>query len=581
MIINKKKIHKNNTKFNSDKIINLRFNIVCFFIFISICLLVIRLVYLQLIYPKKLIQEGDSRSLRKISIPTTRGIIHDCFGHVLAISVPVYAIWINPKEIHKINDILIDKRWKTLSKILSIPIKKIYRLIKKHSKKSFLYLARQINTNIEDIIKINIPGLYLKKEERRYYPAREETSQLIGFTDIDGKGIEGVEKSFDKILTGHPGLKIVRKDRLGNVIEHISLTNEQPPHNITLSIDKKLQSLIYRKIKKAVLSNKAESGCAVLIDINTGEIKAIVNSPAYNPNNFNKKIIQYANIRNHAMTDALEPGSTIKPMVIMTALKLGIVNQNSIINTTPYIISGHIIKDVKSYNTLTLKGILQKSSNVGVSRLALSMPYSQLIDTYSRFGIGQPTNLGLTGENSGSYLHKKKWSKIERATFSFGYGLLVSPLQLARVYATIGSYGIYRPLSIIKVNHPVKGKLIFPKSIVKIVLNMMESVALPGGSGLKAAIKGYKIAIKTGTVKKVGKNNHYINEYIAYAAGIAPASKPLLALVVVINTPKAGKYYGGAVSAPVLGDIMRNVLSIMNIKPDTLLSDQKKTKNIH
>jgi len=280
-------------------------------------------------------------------------------------------------------------------------------------------------------------------------------------------------------------------------------------------------------------------------------------------------------MRNRAITDIFEPGSTVKPMVVMTALQRGVVKENSVLNTVPYRVNGHEIKDVARYNELTLTGVLQKSSNVGVSRLALAMPSSALVETYARFGLGKPTNLGLVGESSGLYPKKQRWSDIERATFSFGYGLMVTPLQLARVYATIGSYGINRPLSITKVDPPVAGQRVFDESLVKTVMHMMESVALPGGGGVKAAIKGYRIAIKTGTAKKVGPDGRYVNKYIAYTAGVAPASRPRFALVVVINDPQAGKYYGGAVSAPVFGAIMGGVLRTMNIEPDALPTNDK------
>lgn len=276
------------------------------------------------------------------------------------------------------------------------------------------------------------------------------TAHLIGFTNVDSQGIEGVEKSFDKWLTGQPGERIVRKDRYGRVIEDISSTDSRAAHNLALSIDERLQALVYRELNNAVAFNKAESGSAVLVDVNTGEVLAMANSPSYNPNNLSGTPKEA--MRNRTITDVFEPGSTVKPMVVMTALQRGVVRENSVLNTIPYRINGHEIKDVARYSELTLTGVLQKSSNVGVSKLALAMPSSALVDTYSRFGLGKATNLGLVGERSGLYPQKQRWSDIERATFSFGYGLMVTPLQLARVYATIGSYGIYRPLSITKVD---------------------------------------------------------------------------------------------------------------------------------
>lgn len=549
--------------------VNWRFVLMCGCILLALGGLLLRMAWLQVISPERLVKEGDLRSLRVQAVPTARGMISDRAGRPLAVSVPVNAVWADPKYFSGHEDILLDNRWKALAGALSIPLYQLKMRINANPNGRFVYLARQVNSAIGEYVKeLKLPCIYLRKESRRYYPASQLTSHLIGFTNIDSQGIEGIEKSFDKWLTGKPGERIVRKDRYGRVIEDISFVDSRAGHNMILSIDERLQVLVYRELNHAVAFNKAESGTAVLVDINTGEILAMVNSPAYNPNNFSNTPKDI--MRNRAITDIFEPGSTVKPMVIMTALQRGVVKENSVLNTLPYRVNGHEVKDVARYNELTITGVLQKSSNVGVSRLALAMPSSALLETYSRFGLGKSTNLGLVGESSGLYPQKHRWSNIERATFSFGYGLMVTPLQLARVYATIGSYGINRPLSITKVDPPVEGKRVFSEHLVKTVVHMMESVALPGGSGVKAAIKGYRIAIKTGTSKKVGRDGRYINKYVAYTAGVAPASHPRFALVVVINEPHAGKYYGGAVSAPVFGAIMSGAMRTMNIEPDAL-----------
>ncbi|MFP1952054.1 peptidoglycan glycosyltransferase FtsI [Lonsdalea quercina] len=551
-----------------------RFALLCGGILICLVGLMLRTAYLQVIAPDKLVREGDMRSLRVQEVPTARGMISDRAGRPLAVSVPVNAIWADPKEVNDHGGITLDTRWKALADALEMPLDQIATKVNANPNGRFVYLARQINPAIGEYIhKLKLPGINLRQESRRYYPSGPVTSHLIGFTNIDGQGIEGVEKSFDRWLTGQPGERTVRKDRFGRVIEDISSVDSQAAHNLMLSIDERLQALVYRELSNAVAFNKAESGTAVLVDVNTGEVLAMANSPSYNPNNLSGTSNDV--IRNRAITDIFEPGSTVKPMVVMSALQRNVVKENSVLNTLPYYINGHEIKDVARYNELTLTGVLQKSSNVGVSRLSLAMPSSVLVDTYSRFGLGKPTNLGLIGESSGLFPHRQRWADIERATFSFGYGLMVTPLQLARMYATIGSFGIYRPLSITKVDPPVPGERIFPDSIVRTVVHMMESVALPGGGGSKAAIKGYRIAIKTGTAKKVGPDGKYVNKYIAYTAGVAPASNPRFALVVVINDPQAGKYYGGAVSAPVFGAIMGGVLRTMNIEPDALATGEK------
>jgi cell division protein FtsI (penicillin-binding protein 3) len=549
-----------------------RFALLCGCILLGLIGLMSRVAYLQVINPDRLVREGDMRSLRVQAIPTSRGMISDRAGRPLAVSVPVNAIWADPKEVNEHGGITVDNRWKALADALNMPLDQLTSRVNANPKGRFVYLARQINPAIGDYIrKLKLPGIFLRQESRRYYPAGQVTAHVIGVTNIDGQGIEGVEKSFDRWLTGQPGERTVRKDRSGRVIEDISTLDSQAAHNLVLSIDERLQALVYRELNNAVAFNKAESGTAVLVDVNTGEVLAMANSPSYNPNNLAGT--PQETMRNRAITDIFEPGSTVKPMVVMTALKRGVIKENSVLNTLPYRINGKEIKDVARYPELSITGILQKSSNVGVSKLALAMPSAELVDTYSRFGLGKPTNLGLVGESSGLYPKKQRWSDIERATFSFGYGLMVTPLQLARVYATIGSMGIARPLSITKVDPPVSGERVFPEPLVRTVVHMMESVALPGGGGVKAAIKGYRIAIKTGTAKKVGPDGQYMNKYIAYTAGVAPASHPRFALVVVINDPQAGKYYGGAVSAPVFGAIMGGVLRTMNVEPDALPTD--------
>ncbi|MGP4123409.1 MAG: peptidoglycan glycosyltransferase FtsI [Sodalis sp. (in: enterobacteria)] len=561
---------------NQASFVSWRFALLCGCILLGLLGLMVRMAYLQVINPDKLVREGDMRSLRVQQVPATRGIISDRGGRPLAVSVPVNAIWVDPKDLNDHGGISADGRWKALSDALCIPLDQLSLRINANPKGRFIYLARQVNPAIGDYIyKLKLPGIYLRQESRRYYPAGQVTAHLIGVTNIDSQGIEGIEKSFDRWLTGQAGERTVRKDRFGRVIEDISSVDSQAAHNLALSIDERLQALVYRELNNAVALNKAESGTAVLVDVNTGEVLAMANIPSYNPNNLTGTNMDL--MRNRAITDMFEPGSTVKPIVVMTALQRGVVRENSVLNTLPYVIGGHEIKDIARYAELTVTGILQKSSNVGVSKLALAMPSSALVEAYSRFGLGKASDLGLVGESGGLYPHKQRWSDMERAAFSYGYGLMVTPLKLARVYATIGGMGVLRPLSITRVESPVAGEQVFPESLVRTVIHMMESVALPGGGGTKAAIKGYRIAIKTGTAKKVGPDGNYINKYLAYTAGVAPASNPRFSLVVLINDPQGGTYYGGAVSAPVFGTIMGGVLRTMNIEPDMRPQPGKKS----
>lgn len=550
-------------------LVNWRLFFIYCFIFFMLFILMLRIIYLQIITPDVLNYQSDIRSVRMKDIPAIREMILDRAGRALAISVPVYAVWADPKELSKYFILIDNERWRALADVLSISYEEFISRITRNTKVRFVYLARQVRPVIKDYIyQLNLPGIYLREESKRYYPYGCITSHIIGITNIDGKGIEGVEKSFDNLLSGYPGRRRVRMDRNGKVVEDISIVNKKLAKKIVLSIDEKLQSVVYRELNKAVMLHKAESGSAILIDVNTGEVLAMANSPSYNPNNLSNIII--SSMRNRSITDLFEPGSTIKPVVIITALHHGCIQENSIINTSPYVINGYLIKDVTYHNELTVSEILQQSSNVGVSKIALSMPSSVLEEGYLQFGIGRSTDIGLVGESNGLYPHKKKLSDIERVTFSYGYGFMVTPLQLAKVYSILGSMGVCRPLSIIKVDYPVAGKQVFPSLLVRKVINMMESISLPSGIGSQAAIKGYRVAVKTGTAKKVGKYGKYINRYVAYTAGVAPASHPQFALVVIINDPCTGKYYGGAVSAPVFSIIMENILRIMNIEPDSL-----------
>ncbi|WP_392564575.1 peptidoglycan glycosyltransferase FtsI [Orbus wheelerorum] len=553
-----------------------RFYVVYGFIFVAVLGLVLKLALLQLVDPERLITEGDKRSIRYQNVGVPRAMIVDRNGRALAVSVPMYDVWGDPKVILQSGSVDVnDLKWQELAKSLSIPIATLEQKLTQKSLR-FVYLAKQITpTNAEYLKKLKLPGVYFEKTSKRYYPVGESTAQLIGLTNVDKNiesGTEGIEKSSNDWLIGESGQRVVRRDRFGRVIEELERVDGEVAADLVLSIDERLQSLVYKELAQAVEFNKADSGTAVLVDIRTGEILAMATNPSYNPNN--RSQIDASLLRNRAITDAFEPGSTVKPLVVMAALEQKIVDLNTIIDTRPFYVNRYEVKDVSYQKSLNLAGILEKSSNVGVSKLALQMKPSELVQFYARFGLGQSTGLGIGGESSGKIAaNRTRWSDIERATFSFGYGLMVTPLQLARAYATIGSYGIYRPVSILKVNEPVKGQRVVDEKIAKTVLKLMEAVAISGG-GTKASVPGYSVGVKTGTAKKLGPSGKYINQYIAYTAGIAPATKPRYSLVVIIDNPKSGQYYGGTVSAPVFSRIMGGVLRIMNIEPDKELDNQ-------
>ncbi|ADV33544.1 peptidoglycan synthase [Candidatus Blochmanniella vafra str. BVAF] len=546
-------------------------------VFFMFFILSARLIYLQIISSDHLINESNKRVLRIKSVSESRGMITDRMGRVLAVNVPTTSIWVDPKVVHKCSEMNFDiVKWSALSSILGLSLKKLLCFINQHNLDRFLYLARRIDSAIaEHISQLKLPGVYIQQESKRYYPAGSAAAHLVGVTNVDNQGIEGVEKSFNGWLAGSPKTRLVYQDRLGRVVEDINLLNEgQLSKSIELSIDERLQYVAYHELNNAVNIHKAKSGSVVLIDINTGEILAIANSPSYNPNNFSS--IKQSMMRNRAITDVFEPGSTVKPIVIMTALQHDIIKKDSIINTLPYMINGHRIKDVSFNNQLTISEILKKSSNVGVSKLALAMPVSILLNSYLNFGMGQSTNVGLIGENKGKLYSSNRYdSDIERAALSYGYGLMITPLQLARMYAIIGGLSLSRQISIIKLDKSKSIPLISPssnqifsKSLMRTVINMMEVTTTSHSGCHQAAIEGYRVAVKTGTIKKVGSQGKYINKYIACTAGIAPVSNPRFALVVVIDDPKNGFYYGGMVSAPVFKSIMSSTLKIMNVDPD-------------
>lgn len=358
---------------------------------------------------------------------------------------------------------------KALDMKYSVMMDKLYA----SANQRFLYISRHESDVIGDYARaLKIDGLVLKAETRRFYPLAEEISQLIGFTDVDDKqGSEGIERSFDSLLVGKNGKQVIRKDARGNVIEHIRDEKKYDPQDVMLSIDEELQSMVYREIKKEVIENKAESGIAVLVDVQTGEVLAMANAPSFNPNNRAEFKSELA--RNRAITDTFEPGSTVKPLVVLTALQNRVTYPSEVISTRPFVVNGHTIKDVAPRESLTLTGILQKSSNIGVSRLALRMPSTALVETYSKVGFGKDTGLGL-GEQRGTNGDRKRWADIERAAIAYGYGLNVTPLQLARAYATLGSFGVYRPLSITKVDPPVLGDRVLPEKITRDVVKMTK-----------------------------------------------------------------------------------------------------------
>lgn len=549
-----------------------RFRLICLGVLACMVVLLARVADLQFLNQPMLEHEADQRSLRTVTLPTSRGTLLDRNGEALALSVPSRDVIADPLRVLESNPDFTSAKWAYLAAALNTRPEVLAAQITANPKRRFLYLGRKIELGIaKDIKELKLKGISEVYDDSRFYPMSEASAPLIGIVGADNVGLNGLEKGFDKVLQGEPGKEVYRQDAAGNIIAMINYQPPTQPPTVQLSIDKYDQYTLYSKLRDGVLINKADSGAAVLVKIDTGEILAMASYPSFNPNNYDGATP--AQMRNAAINDSYEPGSTVKPLVVMEGLERHLVRPDSVIDTTPYRVNGHLIRDVGHWPRLTMTGILQKSSDIGVSHIALAMPAEALVNTYHAFGLGKPTGLGLTGESVGYFpLHRTRWADIERATFSFGYGLRVTPLQIAREYATLGSYGVYRPLSITRVTPPVLGKQVANPETVKEVVHMLESDVLPGGTGVKAAVPGYRLATKTGTAEKMGNSGKYDGGYVNYTAGIAPASHPEVALVVMINHPTAGDHFGGSVAAPVFGNIMGPVLKHMNIAPDAIYS---------
>ncbi|MEC6908483.1 MULTISPECIES: penicillin-binding transpeptidase domain-containing protein [Photobacterium] len=549
-----------------------RFIVVCGFILLGFFGLIARAAYIQVLEPGRLIQEGDARSLRVQLMPSARGIISDRNGEQLAVSVPVQAVFANPVEIFKHGGLSETNRWNALADVLDLDRAKLLRRLEKNKTRRFIYLARQVSPPMANYVKkLKLPGIGLKAESRRFYPSGEVSAQLIGFTGIDGHGLDGIEKTYDGWLTGEPGRRTVRKDRYGRVVENISQQSRQPGKPLELSIDQRIQAIAYRAAKEGVMDIPATSVSIAISDVRTGEILAMVNAPSFNPNDRNDR--QPYKMRNRVITDTFEPGSTVKPFVVYTALKNGVVNEHTLIKipqSKHFRVGSKVITDVSRIEPLaTVQRILQKSSNIGVSKLSLAMPVEDILDTYRKVGFDEPSGINLIGETTGHFPNRYRWSDIGRATLAYGYGISLTPIQLLHAYTTLGAYGIKRPLSILKTEKVVPGEQVLDPKIAKKILLMIESVTdkAGGGGGWRAAIPGYRVGVKTGTAKKAIAGG-YGNDYFSYTVGVAPISHPRLAIVVMVNEPKGDKFYGGAVAAPILSKVLGGALQILNVPPD-------------
>ena len=527
-----------------------------------------RASFLQVIDSDNLRHQGDLRSLRTTSSAAHRGLISDRNGSVLAVSVPVKAVWADPKVVHERNGFAELRRWQALADVLDLKVDELIAKVKRRPKHRFVYLQRQVSAAQADYIdQLKIPGIYQRPESRRYYPSGEVAAHLIGFTNIDDQGQDGIEKSFNDWLTGEPTKQKVRKSRDGKVVERLSVLEEgEKANDLVLSIDQRIQSLAYKELKIATEYHKATSGSVVVLDVNSGEVLAMVNTPSFNPNN--RRQMSSHRLRNRAITDTYEPGSTVKPLVVLSALDNGTASPDRIIDTSPgwMRLGGSRVSDSRNYGAIDLGTVLAKSSNMGVSKLALEIPLQQFLGTYYSFGFGSHTGIQLEGENPGLLRERRRWSDFEIATLSFGYGLTVTPLQLAQAYAIVGNGGVMRPVSLLKQNEPPAGEQVISRQAANQVLAMMEGVTSDGGTGTKARVAGYRVAGKSGTSRKAVAGG-YGDEYVAIFAGLAPLEEPRVAIVVLVNEPQGDKYYGGDVAGPVFANVMAGSLQLLNVAP--------------
>jgi cell division protein FtsI (penicillin-binding protein 3) len=534
-----------------------------------------RSVYLQVVRNDFLQQKGESRYARVIELSATRGRIADRSGDMLAVSTPVKSVWAIPEDAR-----LAPAQARELAALLEMDVRELNRRLA--AEKDFVFIKRQIPPDTaEKIAALNLPGIHQQREYRRYYPAGDVTSHMLGFTGVEDKGQEGIELAFDAQLAGKPGSRRVIKDRLGRIVEDVeSIKPPQDGKDITLALDAKIQYLAFTHLKQALAEHKARAGGVVVLDAKSGEVLALANLPAYNPNNRVK--LTGAQLRNRALTDVFEPGSTMKPFTVALALEKGRFRFDSQIQTAPgrLTIGNATISDAHPHGLLTVAQVIQKSSNVGAAKIAGVFAPEEMWQMFDALGFGQPMKLGFPGEVGGRLRPFKTWRPIEQATMSYGHGISVTLMQLARAYLAFARDGDLIPLSLTRLESPpIAGKSIFSAQTAREVRAMLEMAVLPGGTAPKAQIPGYRVAGKTGTAHKL-EGGQYAERYVAAFVGFAPVSDPRLVVAVMIDEPSAGKYYGGEVAAPVFAQVMAGSLRTLGVAPDAPLKPVQVARDV-
>lgn len=528
---------------------------------------ILRALDLQVINSEFLRDEADARHLRTVSMPAHRGVITDRNGEPLAISSPVESAWANPAE-------LLEDRGAVaaVAQTLERAPAELRDFLQAREGRQFVYLRRHLSPRVAARIQeLDAPGVQLQQEFRRFYPAGEVAAQLVGFTDIDGRGLGGVERAFNDALSGRSGAKRVVRDPFGRTIEDVELLREpRPGEDIRLSLDRRIQYVAYRELKRAVHGHDAEGGAAVVLDATTGEVLAMVSQPSFNPHR--RSGVEAEQRRNRAVSWAQEPGSVIKPFTIAAALSSGAVRSGQEFDTAPGTmrVGRHTVRDFLDYGELDIAGVLQKSSNVGTVKMALETEPRALWSTLEDVGFGERTRSGLRDEVAGHFLPAPPRGDVQRATLSYGYGVTATPVQLARAYAAVARDGVMRPVSIRALDDPPQGRQVLDPDLAAELRAMLEAVVEPGGTGTRAAISGYRVAGKTGTVLKSGPSGYAEEDYLASFVGFAPASDPRLVMAVTIDQPRGDLYYGGQVAAPVFSRVMGSALRMLNVPPDDL-----------
>jgi cell division protein FtsI (penicillin-binding protein 3) len=545
----------------------LRFYLVVAVLGIFLALLVGRVLSLQIIDTERgyefLQDQGAMRSVRTAEIPAYRGVITDRRGEPLAVSTPVISIWANPSVLAK------SERLPELAEALGFELSVIEDRLARYRKKQFMYLQRHmVPAAAREVLALRINGVSGEREYRRFYPAGEVASQLVGFTNVDDQGIAGLELAYDKWLQGVPGKKKYIKDLHGEVVRDIGvLEPAQSGKDLTLSIDLRLQYLQHRELRRAVTAVGAASGSIVTLDAHTGEVLAMVNYPAYNPNS---KGADPASRRNRAVTDVYEPGSTMKTLTLVAALESGRFTTDTMIDTSPgrIRVGPKVYPDPRNYGLISVSRIIEKSSQVGVTKIALDLGHEPIREVFNRFGIGHSPGTGFPGESSGSLPDRVRWYATEKVSLAFGYGISASPMQIARAYSVFANDGVQQPVSLLALEGEVsRGERIVSPQIAREVLGVLHAVTGEEGTARKARVPGYLVGGKTGTVHKVGPQGYIDDQYVAWFAGVAPVENPRIVTVVVINNPKGDAYGGGAVAAPVFSAVTQGALRLLNVPP--------------